>query len=351
MNDTMRLGVLGCGDFLRWQESLISGSKKVHVTKFFDPDFARASAWASKMGGTAAKSAEEILDDPEVDMVALFVPPWVRKAQMLHAAAVGKQIITTKPLAPNPAEAREIVAAVDGKVRCGVLYSRSNDSWMMTVSDILRSGKYGQLALYRQDWMHHYPQWNNWALDPEKNGGPFMDAMIHNLNAARHLMGRPITGKSWFSQNLAHPELRCADTESMTLSFEDRGAALLFITWAADLESRSKEGNDREHIDLFYLVTSQGWRITKEWQDGSPVVRLSKEGKHEIVPAIPIAETVYDRFVGAIRSGGANPSDLPDVRDALVDIELCSGKLKVWTGEVPVTPLAEAVEATRHYER
>lgn len=27
------------------------------------------------------------------------------------------------------------------------------------------------------------------------------------------------------------------------------------------------------------------------------------------------------------------------------------GKLKVWSGEVPATPLAEAVEVTRHYER
>ena len=27
------------------------------------------------------------------------------------------------------------------------------------------------------------------------------------------------------------------------------------------------------------------------------------------------------------------------------------GKLKVWTGAVPATPLAEAVEAGRHYER
>ncbi len=27
------------------------------------------------------------------------------------------------------------------------------------------------------------------------------------------------------------------------------------------------------------------------------------------------------------------------------------GKFKLWTGAVPPTPLAEAVEAARHYER
>ena len=27
------------------------------------------------------------------------------------------------------------------------------------------------------------------------------------------------------------------------------------------------------------------------------------------------------------------------------------GKLKLWTGKIPTMPLAEAVEAARHYER
>lgn len=27
------------------------------------------------------------------------------------------------------------------------------------------------------------------------------------------------------------------------------------------------------------------------------------------------------------------------------------GRLKLWTGDVPATPLAEAVDASRHYER
>lgn len=27
------------------------------------------------------------------------------------------------------------------------------------------------------------------------------------------------------------------------------------------------------------------------------------------------------------------------------------GRLKVWTGDVPATPIAEAVDAARHYER
>jgi len=38
----------------------------------------------------------------------------------------------------------------------------------------------------------------------------------------------------------------------MKLDFTENDAAHLFITWAADLALYCEEGNDREHIDLFY---------------------------------------------------------------------------------------------------
>ncbi len=100
--------------------------------------------------------------------------------------------------------------------------------------------------------------------------------MIHNLNLSRYLMGRPVTGATFFSEKLAHPNLTCADTEALKLQFAGNGSALLFITWAADLAVFSTDGNDREHIDIFYLVTDQGWRITKEWGEGGAQIAASR---------------------------------------------------------------------------
>jgi predicted dehydrogenase len=145
-----------------------------------------------------------------------------------------------------------------------------------------------------------------------------MDAMIHNLNIARYLMARPVTRAAFFGDSHAH-DLPCNDTEFMKVDFEDRGSAHLFITWAADLEQTSLEGNYREHIDLFYMVTDQGWRVT-ETEGGK--IEASREGVRKVFEIEKLGDSVFDRFANTLDSGGELPSDIPSIREAYEDIKL-----------------------------
>jgi predicted dehydrogenase len=317
----MQMGIVGCGDFLRWMKQGIKESKRVQVRALFDPAQERAAKYAQELGGTVAASADAIFADPKIDIVCLFVPPWLRRPLVEKAAATGKHILATKPIAASAEDAQAIVRATS-KVRCGVLYGRSGDGFATTTRRVLLSGEIGKLALYRQDWLHHYPQWNTWALDPVKNGGPFMDAMIHNLNLARYLMGRPMAAATFFSDKLAHPTLTCADTESMKVDFAGGGCAYLFITWAADLAVHSKDGNDREHIDVFYMVTDQGWRLTKEWKPEGPTLVASRDGQTKSFVAKSLGASVFDRFAQAIDGQAALPEDIVDVQMAAEDVGL-----------------------------
>jgi predicted dehydrogenase len=320
----MKLAIFGCGDYLRWQLPDLKNSPGVTTAALYDPDRARAAKFAPELGATVADSPEAIFADPTIDTVALFVPPWLRKDLFLRAVAAGKHVLCTKPLAPTTADCAEMQAAAQAADRrAGVLYGRSSDPWFAATRALLASGRLGRLALYRQDWIHAYPRWNSWATDPAKNGGPFMDAMIHNLNAACHLMGdeRPVLRHTFFSHRLAHPDLACADTECLVAEFEG-GVAHLFITWAADLATHSTAGNDREHIDLFYLVTDRGWRLTKEWRDGQPVIAASREGKTEHIVCPPLAQTPYQAFAAHIESGAPFPQQLATLAQATRDIHL-----------------------------
>ena len=203
-----------------------------------------------------------------------------------------------------------------------ILYGRTGDPVVEALKDLLEEGRFGKLALYKQDWIHAYPQWNKWATDPEKNGGPFMDAMIHNLNLSNYLMDRPIENATFFSQNLSHPDLPCADTESMVVTYKENGMANLFITWAADLATYSTQGNDREHIDLFYLVTDQGWRITREDIDDVPYIKASREGKEELIDVKNGEASAYDQFADAVEQGNPIPRTFADLDQAVNDITL-----------------------------
>jgi predicted dehydrogenase len=313
------MGIIGCGDFLRIETANLNASKRIKVKSLFDTDINRAKKYAAPLGGTAVDSMDAIFNDPAIDLVGIFVPPWARKNVLISAVKAGKNIIATKPLGPTVEDCRAMVRAVENsKVRCGIIYNRTGNSTIETAKSLFDSGKIGRLALVRHDWIHHYPQWNNWALDPSKNGGPFTDAEIHNLNFTRYLMGRKAAYCTFFSDNLAHPKLPCPDTECMKLDFENNGTAHLFITWAADLKVDSLEGNFREHIDVTYLVTDQGWRVTFE---GGHVV-ASKNGQIKKFPSKPFKATLFDRFAESIEKGRPNPRDLPMIREAYEDIKI-----------------------------
>ncbi|MGE9271097.1 MAG: Gfo/Idh/MocA family protein [Verrucomicrobiales bacterium] len=319
---TKKLAIFGCGDFLRWQLPALKTSSQVEVDAVFDPDNKRAEKFAAELGCDSIADPESIFADPAIDMVALFVPPLVRKDLFLKAAKAGKHVICTKPLGSMPADCEEMIQAADASgIRAGVIYGRTGDIFVESCKKLFEDGRLGKLALYKQDWIHAYPKWNSWATDPEKNGGPFMDAMIHNLNAACYLMDRPITETSFFSDRLSHPDMKCADTESMVVRYEGGGVANLFITWAADLATHSTDGNDREHIDLLYLVTDKGYRLTKEWKDGAPVIQASRDGKTETIPCTSLEVSHYDAFAAHIE-GAPLPSVLADLESAALDVRL-----------------------------
>lgn len=158
MSERLAMGILGCGDFLRWMANDIAQSRRVGVAALFDPRRAAAEKYAAKLGGGVAESAEAVLEDPKIGIVALFVPPWIRADLFARAARAGKHVLTTKPLASTTRDAEAIRSAADAAgIRAGVLYSRTGDPFIATAKTVLEDGRFGRLALYRQDWIHAYP--------------------------------------------------------------------------------------------------------------------------------------------------------------------------------------------------
>ena len=249
----------------------------------------------------------------------IYTPPWVRIELFEKAAATGKHIITTKPLANNYQTACKLSTAIKGKVDCAVFYGRTGNAHVDRLKVLLDSGELGSLALYKEDWLHHYPQWNDWATDPEKNGGPFMDAMIHNLNKSRYLIDSRVKSLNYFSDNFAQ-KLKCNDTEFMKVNFENGASSYLFITWAGDLEVYSLEGNEREHFGILHMITDQGWYITEEEkEDGTALIRAKKEREIREYEVAPLEFTAYDEVSLLIQQGKPQKYD---IESALLDIQL-----------------------------
>lgn len=302
MEKVYKAGLIGCGDYLRWLIDGLNASRRFKVKSTFDLDKGKRETLAKQLSAAAVDSDEAIFNDKEIDIVLIFTPPWARVDLFAKAVLASKHIITTKPLANNLAEAKKLIEIVGNKVGCAVHYGRAGNASVAMMKRLLDSGEIGSLALYKEDWLHHYPTWNAWATDREKNGGPFMDAMIHNLNKARYLTGKMVESVCYFSDNHAQ-KLNCNDTESLKINFAGQVAAHLFITWAADLEVYNPLANEREHYGIAHYITDKGWYVKEVSRDGHAFIRAHKDKlvKEWTVEALPY--TPYDEFVVNLERG------------------------------------------------
>jgi predicted dehydrogenase len=313
----VRLGILGGGDFTRRETPALLSSRRVRVTAVYDPREDAARAAAERFSARVAESAEALVSAADVDAVVVYTPPFTHRPLVELAVGAGKRVITTKPLAPSVADARRI-AELTADGRCLVVYKRVGSPQHHALKALFALGEVGRLVLYRHDWAHHFPYWVPWALDPEKNGGPLVDAMIHNLSAVRDLVAAPVVGLTYHGYNLTH-EFRVCDTESLVVDFASGATAHLFITWAADLAIYDAQANARERLDLQYMVTSTGHLVRFETRDGRPVLAASREGHVSIWPVPPLPETHYDRWARDLDEG--RPVEC-SAQEACRDIEL-----------------------------
>ena len=103
-----------------------------------------------------------------------------------------------------------------------------------------------------------------------------MDAMLHNLNAARYLMGRRVVGRAFFSDDHTH-SLACDDTV-FKVDFLSRASAHLFITWAAELavyDSAKTTGN---------TLISALWSLTKfVFRSGTAILGHDRQSADQCV--------------------------------------------------------------------
>src|ERR687888_537653 len=110
----VRIGLLGSGfvadfylqglrDVPNWEIPVVYSPNQEHARAFVE-------RW--RLGGVA-NSVDDVLRRGDVDLVLLAVPNDVHKELAIACARAGKNMVCTKPLARNAAEAKEMLEAAE----------------------------------------------------------------------------------------------------------------------------------------------------------------------------------------------------------------------------------------------
>src|SRR5688500_1295847 len=135
----------------------------------------KAEQKAAELGiPRAYSSLEEMLSDPEVDVVHLATPNHLHHPHAKAALLAGKHVVCEKPLATTSTESAELVRlAAEKNLVNAVNYNIRMYPLAHQARSMVQNGEIGDLFIlqgsYLQDWLLLPTDWN-WRLEPNLGG-------------------------------------------------------------------------------------------------------------------------------------------------------------------------------------
>lgn len=214
MADRTKIGIIGCGNILGQYVKGCRYFRNLEVIACADLDHNKAVA-AAEQYQMRAVSVDELLADPQIEIVINLTVPKVHAEVDLAIIRAGKHVYAEKPLGVERAEGKKILdAAKAAGVRVGSAPDTFLGGGLQTCRKLIDDGWIGQPVAATAFMMGHGPE--AWHPNPDFfyqfGGGPMFDMGPYYLTALIHLLGpiKRIAG----SARISFPE-RIATSEAL----------------------------------------------------------------------------------------------------------------------------------------
>lgn len=136
---------------------------------------------------------QDVVENPEIDLVSITAPNALHKEMSLAAIAAGKHVYCEKPLAPLAQDALEMTLAAEAKgVKTQVGFNYLCNPMLQTAREMIAAGELGEIRGYRgihcEDYMADPAGVWGFRHDPA-GGGALADIGSHALATAEFLCG------------------------------------------------------------------------------------------------------------------------------------------------------------------
>ncbi|MFC4776091.1 Gfo/Idh/MocA family protein [Paenibacillus sp. GCM10023252] len=198
------VGIVGCGNISKIYFENLSKYPEVDLVACADLDIERARARAEEFGLSKAYTVEQLLADPDIDIVVNLTIPKAHANVCLQALEAGKHVYVEKPLAVTMEEGRAVVELARSK---GLRVASAPETFLgggiQTVRKLIDEGAIGtpiSVSGFMMGGGHE-----TWHPDPEfyyeVGGGPMFDMGPYYLTAYITLLGpiRRVTGSAVIS--------------------------------------------------------------------------------------------------------------------------------------------------------
>lgn len=210
METKVNVGVIGCGTISSTYFRHAQTFPILQVVACADLDMQRAAAQAAAFGIPRACSVDELLLDPEIQIVLNLTVPQVHAQVNLAAIEVGKHVYCEKPLAVTREDGQRTLAAAQAHaLRLGSAPDTFLGGGIQTCRKLIDDGAIGVPVAATAFMMSHGPE--SWHPNPffyyQQGGGPMLDMGPYYLTALITLLGpiQRVTGaaRTSFAERVA----------------------------------------------------------------------------------------------------------------------------------------------------
>ena len=231
------VGILGSGFIADTYADALTDVRNARLVANFSRDRERGLALAAKWAPASAVYTDmaELCADDAVDLVVIALPNETHVEAVRIAAAAGKGIVCTKPLARTGAEAAEILKiATEAGVWHGYAESSVFSPNIQKAHEMVAAGAIGDVLTMRAREAHSGPHAPHFWDAETAGGGALLDMGCHTIESARHFFGKdnPITEVFAWGATMVHGDKTTGeDTAIALLKFAGGQLATVESSW------------------------------------------------------------------------------------------------------------------------
>ena len=232
----MKIGILGAGKISHSTVPAMIALEEIECWAVASRSLEKAQAFAEKYGFRKAYgSYEEMLSDPEVELVYVATPHSHHFEHMMLCMAHGKAVLCEKAFTMNAEQAKQVMeyAKAHGIFAAEAIWPRYMPSRKL-IDDVIASGVIGKVNTLTANLsyvIHEVPR----IYRPELAGGALLDVGVYPLNFASMVFGNDIVSME------SHVEMMHTGvdrTENITLHYANGCTAMLMASAAFNSDRR-----------------------------------------------------------------------------------------------------------------
>lgn len=342
MNDARRIAMLGTGLIADFYAMAIHGQRgRDRIVTAFSRSQERSRAFAARWGiPTSTTSLEEAIGHPQVDVVVVALPNHLHEDAVTRAAAAGKAVLCTKPLARSAEEARRILDTVErAGIFAGYLEDLVYTPKTLKAAAAVRVGAIGDVTWVRSREAHPGPH-SAWFWDARQaGGGAIIDLGCHCIEIIRTFVGkgnRPVEVMC-HADTLVHP-IEAEDNAIVLVRFESGAIGQIEVSWTfrGGMDLRDEVAGTEGTIRLDHFLRT-GFELYSGGGGGGYVAEKVEATQGWLFPVgdevveLGYVDMFTDMFT-ALDTGGAPRETFYDgyVVNAVMDAAYRSARSRRW---------------------